>query len=78
MDHYESEIVSKINDPDLFYATIYFGGGLRIGKELKPSVSLEGCFGSFFLGPESFGLVDPKVGGGFQINIQIPLLSKTK
>jgi hypothetical protein len=78
MDHYKSDLVSKINEPDPFYVTVYFGGGLRIGRELKPSLSLEGCLGSFFLGSGSFGLVDPEFGGGFQINIQIPLISKVK
>jgi hypothetical protein len=78
MNLYESDIVSKINDPDPFFATIYFGGGIRIGKELKPSLSLEACLGNFVLGSRTFGLVDPKFGGGFQLNIQIPLISKVK
>jgi hypothetical protein len=78
MDNYKSDIELKTNDPDPFYATVYFGGGFRIGKELKPSLSLEGCLGSLFLGSGSFGLVDPEYGGGFQINIQIPLISKVK
>lgn len=78
MNLYKSDIESKINDPDPFYATIYFGGGIRIGKELKPSVSLEACIASCFLSKGTFGLVDPEFGGGFQINVQIPLISKVK
>jgi hypothetical protein len=73
MDPYKNDIIAKIEKPSTFYSSIYGGGGIRIGRDLKPSVSLEICMPYLFLTPESTGLVNPIFGGGFQLNVQIPI-----
>jgi hypothetical protein len=76
MNSYKEDLTAKIGQPKTFYSSIYGGGGIRIGKELKPSISIEACMPYLFLTSKSFGLVNPIFGGGFQLNVQIPIKSK--
>jgi len=78
MDPYKNELTAKVAGPKPFYSALYVGGGFRLGKELKPSVSIEACMPYLFLTQNSGGLVNPIFGGGFQINVQIPIKSKVK
>jgi hypothetical protein len=76
MQSHEGELKSQIKDPNTFFAAFYGGGGIRIGRETKPSVSIEGCFPYLLFSPTSLGLVEGSFGGGFQVNVQIPLIPK--
>lgn len=78
MNSYESDLLSKIDKPKTFYCAMYSGAGIRLGRELKPSISIEACFPYLFLTSHSSGLVDPTFGGGFQVNVQIPIKPKVK
>jgi hypothetical protein len=77
MNPYKGEVTSKIAKPKSFYGSVYGGAGLRIGKDLKPSFSIEASLPYLVLSQKSFGLVNPDAGGGFQLNFQIPIKSKT-
>ena len=76
MNPYKNEVTAKIAKPKSFYGSIYCGYGLRIGKDLKPSVSIEVCMPYLFLTSKSYGLLNPIVGSGFQLNVQVPIKSK--
>ena len=78
MDPYKQDLLEKVGQPKTFYSSLYGGGGIRFGKDMKPSVSIEMCMPYLFLTSESAGLVNPIVGGGFQVNIQIPIKSKVQ
>jgi hypothetical protein len=78
MGLYESELNERIEKPGKFSSSIYGGGGLRLGRNLKPSVSIEAHLLNVFLTSKSSGLVYPKEGGGFQLNMQVPIKSKVQ
>ena len=78
MNPYKNELTAKVANPKPFYAAAYVGGGFRFGKELKPSVSIEASMPYLLITQNSAGLVNPIYGGGFQINVQIPIKSKVK
>lgn len=73
MNIHESELLEMLHDPKPFYTAMYFGGGIKIGGDNKPSVSLEATMPYLFLTNKSLGITDPSFGGGFQVNFQIPL-----
>jgi len=72
MNIYKGDLMAKVETPKTFYSSVYGGGGIRLGRELKPSLSFEACLPYLFLTSQSSGLVNPNSGGGFQINFQIP------
>ena len=78
MNSHESDLLSNFEDQASFNSSIYGGVGIRIGKETKPSLSIELCPLSLFLTTNSSKSVDTMFGGGFQINAQIPIKYKTK
>lgn len=78
MEIYQKELSAKVGQPETVSFSVYGAGGVRLGRESKPSVSLEVCFPYLFLTPESSGLVNPVFGGGFQVNFQIPIKSKVQ
>jgi len=78
MELYQDDMVKKVGQPNVFSSSIYGAGGIRIGKESKPSISIEACLPYLFLTSESSGLVNPIAGGGFQINLQIPIKTKAQ
>ncbi|MBI4647992.1 MAG: hypothetical protein HY738_15755, partial [Bacteroidia bacterium] len=78
MNPYKEDLTAKVGQPKTFYSSIYGGGAISIGRELKPSISIEACMPYLFLTSESFGLVNPIFGSGFQLNVQIPIKSKVQ
>jgi hypothetical protein len=78
MEPYEDEVTGIVGQPELFSASIYGSVGLRIGKNSKPSVSIELCAPVIALNPESSSMVSPIAGGGFQVNIQLPYKYKVQ
>jgi hypothetical protein len=76
MDSYQSEVTSIVAKPDGLSTSMYGAIGFRIGKETKPLVSIELCLPVLFVAPQSPGLISPVTGGGFQLNVQIPIKSK--
>jgi hypothetical protein len=78
MNPYKNDLVAKLGHPKTFYSSVYGGGGIRIGRDFKPSVSIEACMPYLFLTSKSAGMVNPIFGGGLQLNIQIPIKSKVK
>jgi hypothetical protein len=78
MEQYENDIHSQLRKPDRISAAVYGGGGFRIGRDLKPSVSIEACMPYLYINPGSSGMLKPIFGGGFQINFQLPIKSKVQ
>jgi hypothetical protein len=75
---YERELISMLEKPEKFSAAIYGGGGFKIGGDQKPSVSIEACMPYIVLNPGSSGILKPIIGGGFQLNFQVPIKSKAQ
>lgn len=73
MNQYESDIADKVDKPRSSYAAFYTGLGLKVGRDLKPTISVEANVPFLISTKNSLGLIDPDLGGGFQINVQIPL-----
>jgi hypothetical protein len=78
MNPYKTDLTAQLTKPTNFYSALYGGVGIRIGRDLKPSVSIEVCTPYLFLTSKSAGIVNPIFGGGVQLNIQIPIKSKVK
>ena len=78
MNPYKKDLIAQLAQPKNFYSALYGGAGIRIGRDLKPSVSIEVCTPYLFLTSKSAGMVNPIFGGGLQLNIQIPIKSKVK
>jgi hypothetical protein len=78
MNQYESDLTASIEKPKKISSSLYGGGGLRIGRNPKPTFSLEACLLNVYLTPRSSGLVYPMVGGGFQLNFQIPIKTQVQ
>ena len=72
MNEYKNQVTNTIKDPDQFYASLSLGGGLRIGKTDKPSVTIEGLIPCLYFS-DGYGLNRPDSGVGMQIDFQIPL-----
>ncbi|MFC1734301.1 hypothetical protein ACFL6I_28695, partial [candidate division KSB1 bacterium] len=73
MESFQAGVAEKFGEPDNFFSMLYFALGLKLGNDNKTNVSLEAVFPSFYLSDNTSSLVIPQYGGGFQINIQIPL-----
>jgi len=78
MEPYQKDVIAIVGKPNSFSSSLNGSMGFRIGRLSKPSVSLEICFASLFLTSKSSNLVNPIYGGGFQLNVQIPIKSKAK
>ena len=75
MNFYEKDLIAMVEQPEKISSSIYCGGGFKIGRDQKPSVSFEACMPYIFLTSRSSGLLHPLFGGGFQLNFQIPIKS---
>jgi len=78
MNQFEMELTSQFEQPKAYTFAAYAGGGIRYGRNSKPSVSIEANAPYFVLTPQSSGLVNPEMGFGIQLNFQIPINSKEK
>jgi len=78
MEIYQKELAEKVGQPRTLNVAMYGAGGVRLGRESKPSVSIEMTLPYLFLTPESSGLANPIFGAGFQVNFQIPIKSKVQ
>ncbi len=73
MQKYEQGVSEKVEQPGFFYSSFYLAGGIRVGYDHKPHVTMEGCFPYLVLNPSSGGMMHPMFGGGFELNLHIPL-----
>jgi hypothetical protein len=74
METYQKDVIHILGqEPTTFSFPVYGAIGLRFGRKGNPSVSVEACVFSTYLTDEAIAIVDPLIGGGFQINVQIPL-----
>jgi hypothetical protein len=78
MESYQKDLTAEVGQPKSFSSSVYGAGGVRLGRESKPSISIEICVPYLFLTSESSGLVNPIFGSGFQLNVQIPIKSKVQ
>jgi hypothetical protein len=78
MNSYEKDLTAMVEQPGKISSSIYGGGGFKIGRDQKPSVSFEACIPYLFLTSRSSGLLHPLFGSGFQLNFQIPIKSKAQ
>lgn len=78
MEIYQTELATKVGEPETLNVSVYGATGVRIGKESKPSFSIELSLPCLFLTPETSGLANPLFGSGIQVNYQIPITSKVK
>lgn len=78
LEPYQDDVTEIVGKPELFSASIYGSVGLRIGRNSKPTASIELCAPVISLNPESASMVSPIAGGGFQVNIQLPYKSKVQ
>lgn len=78
MRPYEDDIVQMLDKPDKINSAVYGGIGFKLGKDQKPSLSLEACMPYINLTSRTYGIVQPLFGGGFQLNLQIPIKSRAK
>jgi len=78
MSKYESDVTKNISNPAKLSSLLYGGFGIKYGQKSKPSVSIEFSGPAWFASYKSNGMLNPIVGGGVQVNIQIPIGSKTE
>jgi hypothetical protein len=78
MRPYQKELASMVEQPGKLSSSLYGGGGIRLGRDQKPSISIEASFPYLILTSGSSGLLHPIYGGGIQFNVQIPIHSKAK
>jgi hypothetical protein len=78
MNIYQKDLTAMVEKPGKFFSSIYGGVGFKIGRDQKPSLSLEACGPYYIFTSKSAGLLHPIIGGGFQLNVQIPIKSGGK
>ena len=78
MDPYEKDLSAMVEQPEKISSAIYGGGGIKLGRDQKPSISFEACMPYIFLTSRSSGILQPLFGGGFQLNFQIPIKPKAE
>ncbi|MFH2143912.1 MAG: hypothetical protein ABIJ97_15920 [Bacteroidota bacterium] len=72
MEIYEDDVVNIFNTPNDLLSTLYFSGGIKLGKDDDINLNLEVVFLSFILTENNSIMNNPLGGGGLQINIQMP------
>jgi hypothetical protein len=72
MELYEGPVTKITGSPKSFTSNLYFSAGIKIGKETKPGINIEVCAPSFNLTSNAYNLLTTEVGGGLQLNIQLP------
>ncbi|MDO9255959.1 MAG: hypothetical protein Q7U54_10640 [Bacteroidales bacterium] len=78
MEIYQTELAAKVGQPGTLNISAYGAAGVRLGRESKPSFSVELSLPCLFLTTESSGLANPLFGSGIQVNYQIPIKSKVQ
>jgi len=78
MSKYADEVGDKIRKPCTFSGFIFPALGFRWGKNNYPWVNLEFQFPGFMIAQYKHAFVDPDVGFGMQLSIQIPLNKTTQ
>jgi hypothetical protein len=78
MEIYQAELAAKVGQPGPLNVSAYGAAGVRLGRESKPSFSIELSLPCLFLTPESSGLANPLFGSGIQINYQIPIKTRVQ
>ena len=76
MNSKETEILDLFDEPNSYYATAGFGGGMLIGQKDKINIRLEADLVSVMLTPEAFGLVDQNMGFGCNVSFLMPINNK--
>jgi hypothetical protein len=72
MSKYNTEIGDLIEKPWPVYSSVHLGVGFKLGKPGKAAVMWEVIVPAALVTPKN-GLVTPQAGGGFQLNVRIPL-----
>jgi hypothetical protein len=78
MEIYKQGVIEKYDQPESFSSLMNGAIGLRIGNESTVAVNLEIRMFSVYLSSSPSSLADPMTGGGFRLEIQVPLKSKAK
>jgi len=78
MEPYQDEVTEIVGQPELFSASLYGSVGLRVGRNSKPTASVELCAPVIALNQEFSAMVSPIAGVGFQVNIQLPYKSSVQ
>ena len=73
MESYSNDVISKFKEPNNFLSEFNLGAGLRIGRDNKINFNIEAALPSVSLTNHSSSLVKTNAGGGFQINILMPI-----
>ena len=72
MNTYKSELLALVTPPDPLSVAFHLSGGFKWGKPSKPSLSVEIAFPTYITSDPASNLVEPIIGGGTQISVQIP------
>lgn len=73
MESYSNDVINKFKKPGNFLSEFNFGVGLKVGRDSKINFNIEAALPSVNFNSNSSSLVKTIAGGGFQINILIPL-----
>jgi len=73
MDAYENDVKALFREPKSFMATSYFTGGLRFGREYRPTVNIEAMLPTWTSDSKSTGMLRSYAGVGFMVNVQVPI-----
>ncbi len=72
MEIYEIDVINKFDSPNNFFSSLYFSAGIKLGKDDQINLNAEAIFLSTIISNNNSVINKPIVGGGFQINIQMP------
>ncbi len=73
MEIYEDGIENVIEAPWMVYSSINMGIGFRIGRDEKAGVNFEILVPVAIIADKRDSFVTPEAGGGFQVNVRIPI-----
>ena len=79
MEKYSSEVVSQINEPNLFYGLFYVGTGFKLGKMDKPFGNIEVHFPIATYGntkSNAFSVIEGVAGIAFRATLYIPIVKE--
>lgn len=75
MDIYQRDVSNKVGMPNTTYTAFYWGIGFTVGKAGKPKLNF-GVNAPLAVTAGLSSLVTPTIGGGFHIEIQLPIKQK--
>jgi hypothetical protein len=72
MEIYQDGVSKIAGEPNTYFTSLYLAAGVSFGKINTPRVNFEIYFPGFLLSEKTSTLVEPTVGKGFQLTIQLP------